>query len=406
MKNMGAVSKQLKIKARAVTKNGKAVTTIFKKSYWKNWVRKKKWPQYSKYSQELRIVDLFCGCGGMSLGVMEAAAAKGYKCSIALASDISIDASLVYRKNYAPFLESYFEADLSTLFPPEGKSKGSIKLRNHYGKIDILLAGPPCQGHSNLNNSTRRDDPRNQLYLSAITAIEVLQPTICIIENVPAVIHDKGLVIKNSHERLIKAGYAVAEIIIRMDEIGLAQRRKRHMLIACKNSKFETLPLSNLTPSSANLEDFIGDIKKEWMSSEGIFCTPSNMSNQNVKRMNLLMQMDANDLPDSARPPCHKDKIHSYKSAYGRLSWDLPAQTITSGFGSMGQGRYIHPSEPRTITPHEAARIQGFPDFFDFSPVGKRTNLQEIIANAVPPPAIATVVREILEKTFTKEISS
>jgi DNA (cytosine-5)-methyltransferase 1 len=68
---------------------------------------------------------------------------------------------------------------------------------------------------------------------------------------------------------------------------------------------------------------------------------------------------------------------------YGRLWWDRPAQTITSGYGSMGQGRYVHPDGYRTLTPHEAARLQFFPDWFDF---GERTRTAwaDAIGNAVP----------------------
>jgi len=69
---------------------------------------------------------------------------------------------------------------------------------------------------------------------------------------------------------------------------------------------------------------------------------------------------------------------------YGRLSYDLPAATITGGFGSPGQGRFIHPTQRRTLTPHEAARLQFFPDWFKFSDVATRTALAKMIGNAVP----------------------
>ena len=80
---------------------------------------------------------------------------------------------------------------------------------------------------------------------------------------------------------------------------------------------------------------------------------------------------------------------------YGRMYWDRLAQTITSGFGSMGQGRFVHPRRRRTITAHEAARLQGFPDFFDFTSVNKITALREMIGNAVPPMFAEAVGRQI-----------
>jgi DNA mismatch endonuclease (patch repair protein) len=80
---------------------------------------------------------------------------------------------------------------------------------------------------------------------------------------------------------------------------------------------------------------------------------------------------------------------------YGRLAWDEPAQTVTTGFGSMGQGRYVHPARKRTLTPHEAARLQMLPDFYDFDGVQTRTALATMIGNAVPP-VLAMAIGEAL----------
>lgn len=367
-------------------------------NYWRDWVLSKVRPLPLENSSVINVADLFCGCGGMSLGVSEAARSAGLGFSVAFAADNSEFAEKIYRANFSSQLKSFYSGDISSLFPPEGLGGHGNNKCEEYGKIDILVAGPPCQGHSNLNNSTRRDDPRNRLYLSAITAIETLKPTIAIVENVPAVIHDKTEVTQNSNSRLTAAGYEVEEIVLHVDKLGLPQRRKRHLLIA----RLKTIPgvgrfIEDRQTRPATLLDFIGDIADEWKTSTTIFSTPSKMSALNQERVKVLFGQDIYDLPDSDRPSCHRDKEHSYKSAYGRLKWDEAAQTITSGFGSMGQGRYIHPSEKRTITPHEAARIQGFPDFFDFSQISQRTKLQESIANAVPPPAIATIVKGFIE---------
>jgi DNA (cytosine-5)-methyltransferase 1 len=81
---------------------------------------------------------------------------------------------------------------------------------------------------------------------------------------------------------------------------------------------------------------------------------------------------------------------------YGRLQWDEPAQTITSGFGSPGQGRYLHPKKLRTLTPHEAARIQFFPDWFDFSLFRHRKYLSRALGNAVPPKLAFVVAAHLL----------
>jgi DNA (cytosine-5)-methyltransferase 1 len=111
--------------------------------------------------------------------------------------------------------------------------------------------------------------------------------------------------------------------------------------------------------------------------------------------MQWLIDNDEHDLPNRLRPACHQGE-HSYVSMYGRLKWNEPAQTITSGFGSLGQGRFMHPSHCRTITPHEAARIQGFPDYFTFDSAVTRTELSVIIGNAVPPALASTLVARLI----------
>jgi DNA (cytosine-5)-methyltransferase 1 len=121
------------------------------------------------------------------------------------------------------------------------------------------------------------------------------------------------------------------------------------------------------------------------IESDSVFDTPSRKSKANASRMAFLFEKGQYNLPDDQRPDCHKAGEHSYVSVYGRLRWDRPAQTITTGFGSMGQGRYVHPQRRRTITPHEAARLQTFPDWFVFGENAPRGVLAKAIGNAVPP---------------------
>jgi DNA (cytosine-5)-methyltransferase 1 len=123
------------------------------------------------------------------------------------------------------------------------------------------------------------------------------------------------------------------------------------------------------------------------------------MSPRNRRRALHLHHNALYDLDDRLRPSCHRYKVHSYKSVYGRMKWDEPAQTITTGFGSMGQGRFLHPAEVRVITPHEAARLQGLPDFFNFTGVRNRTSIQDMIGNAVIPKVAAQIVWSILSRS-------
>ena len=96
------------------------------------------------------------------------------------------------------------------------------------------------------------------------------------------------------------------------------------------------------------------------------------------------------------RPDCHRKKSHTYQSVYGRMSWLEAAPTITSGYETMGRGRFVHPKRRRTITAHEAARLQFIPDFVDFSSVVERSSLDRLIGNAVPPKLSYVLGLELL----------
>ena len=360
----------------------------------------------SIHTNRLRIVDLFCGCGGFTAGVIEAAINNKYHPEISLAIDSDSEAINVFNLNFENYIKRLEVTDIRKLFSGElGKPYTDIenRLKIELDNIDILIAGPPCQGHSDLNNRTRRDDPRNGLYLRAIRAIEILSPEITIIENVASVVHDKSEVVQTSINYLKKINYKVEAVKINASEYGVAQKRKRHFLLAHKkhlDSSLENHLLNQKTKPKV-LKDVISDIVDEYKEKKGIFFTPSVMHKDNKKRVAYLFEKNKYNLPDDHRPNCHKNNKHSYVSMYGRLKWAEPAQTITSGFGSMGQGRFVHPSRERVITPHEAARIQGFSDKFKFSCADKRTKLHQMIGNAVPPP-IAIILASIFLQKFER----
>ncbi len=365
------------------------------------WLKRESWPgRKERNGKPLSAIDLFCGCGGLALGVWEAARIHCRSLQIQLAVDCSPNAIAVYRTNFGLDDSVAANTDICSVFPgqfgePERQEESCIKARIR--NSDLLIAGPPCQGHSDLNNHTRRDDPRNGLYLKAIRAAELLNPRAILIENVPGVVHDKSACIRKSADMLETLSYNTSFFEMDACRVGLAQRRKRHFLLAVKGCGKDFVPyFDGLALKNRTLSDYIGDLEDESKVKRGVFYVPSAMRGDNINRVEHLFENDVYDLPNEFRPLCHR-KNHSYVSMYGRMRWDEPAQTITSGFGSMGQGRFVHPSRKRTITPHEAARIQGFPDFFDFSGVAKRTALQEMIGNAVPPK-MSAIVADILLK--------
>ena len=364
------------------------------------WVcRTRRPPSSSLMSRTMTIADLFCGCGGLTLGACEAARQSGIQTKIALAVDLSRNALAVYQNN---FLRSGTQQeDLSLLLGSPGESilDSERRLSASVKSISLMLAGPPCQGHSDLNNSSRRHDPRNLLYLKVVRAAELFRPSVVLIENVPTVVHDKTNVVRRAKEWLCDFGYNVDDGIVSALRVGVPQNRRRHILVGSLAEKFCVAEFVEQLPrTDATLGDFLSGLEDEPETRTEAYYRPSRPTKTNADRIRYLFEHDIHDLPNSRRPACHRDKVHAYMSMYGRMHWDRPAQTLTSGFGSMGQGRYVHPTRPRLITPHEGARIQGFPDFFDFGGIESVTALREMIANAVPPQLSATFVAEFLRR--------
>ena len=340
-------------------------------------------------SPKVTIADLFAGCGGLSLGMQRAAHHLDYSLDVRLAVDSDQVATDVYRESFKNAkieckpIQEIFDGDSGD--PP---TRTESALRSEVGQLDILLGGPPCQGHSNLNNHSRRDDPRNGLYLYMARAAEVLRPSAIIIENVPTVTRDVRESVKRTVDRLEEAGYTSEQAVIDLWKLGVPQRRRRHVTVAALDDGIDmrTIVEELKKPICKHLPRSVGwaidDLKDE--ARIRLFDSPSQPQEHTRIRIDWLFDNNEFDLPNEHRPECHQTE-HSYTAMYGRMSWNAPAQTVTTGFNSMGQGRYIHPCRRRVITPHEAARLQMLPDCMDFSKATARKHLSKLIGNAVPP---------------------
>jgi DNA (cytosine-5)-methyltransferase 1 len=301
-----------------------------------------------------------------------------------LAVDLSPTALAVYQHNF-PSADCRLE-DVETILGAQEDDATSYKaLRERYGPVDLLIGGPPCQGHSDLNNHTRRDDPKNQLYMTMARFAEVLQPKWILIENVPGAQHDSTSVVQRTWRAIQALGYHLQGGVLQGVNIGVPQRRRRYFMLASKKPlpSVESIEEAFARPPR-DLAWAISDLVDAPPGPNATFDSAARHHKHNRERIALLHKFDLHDLPNEYRPACHRDKQHSYNSVYGRMFWDQPTQTITTGFGSCGQGRYVHSLLERTLTPHEAARVQFIPDFFEFPETGRRA-LQSMIGNAVPP---------------------
>jgi DNA (cytosine-5)-methyltransferase 1 len=342
-------------------------------------------PPVNGFGDPIRVADLFCGCGGLSLGAMEACRTIGKRFLPVLALDQNSDAIKVYNRNFKP--EIALTQDINQIIDGAigtDPTESEKILKRTIGEIDILLAGPPCQGHSSLNNYSRKKDKRNALYERVARFVEIIRPKHVLIENVPTVIHCEEKVVQKTVTLLQNLNYSVDNQVVDSSNIGVAQKRKRHLLIASafKRASIPNVFDTNRVAKIRAVEWAIGDIANEKPTNP--FNTPTASSMDNFLRIIYLHAKNIPDLPDFMRPECHRIKKHGYKSMYGRMRLNEPSQTITTGFMSPGQGRFVHPTKCRTITPHEAARLQFFPDFFDFSQIYTRQSLAKLIGNAAP----------------------
>jgi DNA (cytosine-5)-methyltransferase 1 len=182
-----------------------------------------------------------------------------------------------------------------------------------------------------------------------------------------------------------------------MERFGVPQRRRRVVVIATTarigaKAVFEGIE-RGYEVALRSVEWAVADLANHEDTTP--LDAVTKLSSVSKRRVDWLYDNNEYDLPNRMRPACHKYKNHSYNAVYGRLYWEQPAWTITTGFQVMGQGRFLHPQQRRVITSHEAARLQFFPDFFAFR-ASNRKYYAKMIGNAVPPKLAYLLALELL----------
>lgn len=359
-----------------------------------------------------KAIDLFCGCGGISVGLREA----GYDVIAGIDNEPKYMAT--FRHNFPE--ARALDLDLTKITPTELMST----LRIQTGELDLLAGGPPCQGFSkNVPRKLRYvDDANNLLVRTFLDYCETLHPRLILMENVAEM--RNGFSQSFSQEiitRLSDAGYSVTSMVLNAAEHGIPQRRRRAFFIAAKGSSTLQAPLPTHRKASPQMGlfqaqtrnfvgvwDAIGDLPS-LVHGEGddpceYSCEPfseyqrtmrtksGKVHNHTARRLEptqyarlaaLRPGQGHKDLPDDI-------KVRGgYSGAYGRLTKEMIAPTITRWVFHPGSGRWGHPVDIRTLTIREAARIQGFPDNYEF--VGSFIQQAGQIGNAVPPLLIKQI---------------
>jgi DNA (cytosine-5)-methyltransferase 1 len=319
------------------------------------------------------LIDSFCGAGGLSLGLLQA----GFRTIFAFDSDGL--ACQTYNANLDPVAHTATMKDIGS----------SVDLIRPSQRLDLLAGGPPCQGFSSQRRGSA-DDSRNELVGEYIGFAIALRPRVLLLENVPGLIGSRGRAqLAAGLPLLQQAGYDWTSAVLDAADFGVPQRRLRAIVVAWdpQDAKPFRFPEALEAPR-VTVRDAIGDLPEP---PDDYSVHPSfpnhvrvRMSARNLERISHVPPGGGRlDIPSGLQLPCHRGTSHRHLDVYGRMQWDEPAPTITAMFDNFTRGRFAHPDEDRNVTGREGARLQSFPDTFNF--VGPKKDVARQIGNAVPP---------------------
>lgn len=341
-------------------------------------------------------IDLFCGAGGLSLGLENAGI------HVALGIEINPVAATTYKNNLSG---NVFVNDIKNIAGQDILNSLNIKR----GDLFLLAGCPPCQTFSSLQKTDVLNDERNNLIYEYVRLVLELRPLFIQLENVPGLKRGRGKAIFENAVYKLSEFYEIVSGVLNCADFGIPQRRKRLVLHGIRkdiysllkesdpsftvslppkthsehpSDKSEFLPWVPAGPSFDNLPpvDAGSPAPKGYPNHETNKLAPIN-----IQRIQFIQAHGGSRdcLPDNLQLSCHKKKNVGYTGVYGIIDTTVPAPTMTGGCITYSKGRYGHPTQPRAITVREAARLQSFPDTFIFSGTRGQTALQ--VGNAVPP---------------------
>ncbi len=337
------------------------------------------------------VLDLFCGCGGMSLGFER----TGY--DVLLGIDIWKDALETYKYNHQDVLT--LQADMSTL-------KGEdVELLTGASGVDVIIGGPPCQGFS-VAGKRIVDDERNKLYKGFVRMVSYFKPLAFVMENVPNILSIGNGMVRDSIVRdFSELGYNVNVKVMLASDYGVPQNRRRAVFVGLANGKNFVFPKPNVTEKVTS-EEALSDLPEYSIEEGGDYvCQPQSayqkqmrenctklfnhettIHNEKTKRIISLVPDGGNykDLPKDLQ---ETRKVHI---AWTRLNSQKPSFTI-----DCGHNHHFHYKYNRVPTVRESARIQSFPDDFLF--LGNKGSQLKQVGNAVPPLLAAAISSELLK---------
>lgn len=319
-----------------------------------------------------KAIDLFSGCGGLSLGLRQA----GF--SVIGAIDLDPLATSTYRMNHKA--AEVIEQDIGAVDPRSVMAKLGLK----EGELDLLAGCPPCQGFSTLRTLNGRksiDEPMNDLIFDFSRFIKAFRPKTVMVENVPGLTRDARLV--RFTKSLAALGYKYRFDVFDAADYGVPQRRRRMILLAAlaERPDFARPASKRVTVRSA-----IEELPLPGWANDPAHDYPVARATRVVELIKQVPKDGGSrtDLGSHAQLPCHQ-KSDGFSDVYGRMSWSAPSPTITGGCINPSKGRFLHPQQDRAITVREAALLQGFPRTYKLDMSRGRYPAAQMIGNAFPP---------------------
>ena len=339
------------------------------------------------------VVDLFCGAGGLTRGFLD----EGF--DVRGGFDIDVTCRHPYeRNNEAPFIEM----DISRL---AGEEVGDLLA----GSPARVVAGcAPCQQFSRYTQRGREDVKPEKwgLLHSFARIVDEVKPDVVTMENVVDL--KRHQVFREFQASLVRAGYKVTVRQVDCREYGVPQRRKRLVVFAALDRPVSLVPPTHAPDDFVTVREAIGSMEPLQAGAASAIDPihrSSALSPINLQRIRSSKPGGTwRDWDETLRADCHrKTSGKTYKSVYGRLTWDDPAPTITTQATGYGNGRFGHPDQDRGLSLREMALLQTFPPAYEFVQQGEEirmTTVSRHIGNAVPVAlgrAIARSIREHLE---------
>jgi DNA (cytosine-5)-methyltransferase 1 len=321
-----------------------------------------------------RAIDLFSGCGGLTLGLKKA----GFE--VVGAVEIDELAVATYSENHKAV--QVWTDDIRRVEPIELMEKLGLRP----GDLDLLAGCPPCQGFSSIRTLRRGSvaDDRNDLVFRFLDYVLALQPRAVMMENVPGLAADERMATLVS--TLEAAGYTVQHRILDAADYGVPQRRRRLILLASRTGRIHFARRARLKP---NVRTTLSKLPRPGRSGDAIHDVGETRSDA-VKAIIARIPRDGGsrrDMGPEDQLACHIAS-GGFHDVYGRMAWDRVAPTITGGCINPSKGRFLHPSQNRSITLREAALLQTFPRRYRFKLTRGKYRVAEMIGNALPPEFI------------------